>query len=158
MENNYHIYIVTKFQDAIIIDVVNLQHYLWLFHKIKRNWQMLMLFLTTFITFITPFQGTTNAMHVYLKWCYKWFQDRVVKHSCFYNQIKLFNNYNKVKYRRQEHNEKDYEKYNMYRFHGFISNSCKIYYFIGLYCLNTNVMHYFNTEVVCMTFVCKQHE
>jgi hypothetical protein len=31
-------------------------------------------------------------------------------------------------------------------------------YFIGLYYLNTNVMHYLDMEVVCTIFVCKQHE
>jgi hypothetical protein len=31
-----------------------------------------------------------------------------------------------------------------YKLHGFIPNSCEIYYFIGLYNSNTNVMHYFN--------------
>jgi hypothetical protein len=31
-----------------------------------------------------------------------------------------------------------------YKLHGFIPNSCETYYFIGLYILNTNVMHYLN--------------
>jgi hypothetical protein len=82
----------------------------------------------------------------------------VVKNSFFCNQIKLFNNCSKVQYRRQKHNEKDKDKYNMYRFNGFVSNSSEICYFIDLYCLNTNVMHYLNKEVVCIIFVCKQHE
>jgi len=42
-----------------------------------------------------------------------------------------------------------------YRVHGFISNPCKKNYFINLYYLNTNVMHYLNTKVVCTTFMCK---
>ncbi len=46
----------------------------------------------------------------------------------------------------------------IYRLHGFIPNSCKICYFMGLYCLNTNVMHDSNMEIMCMTFVCKQHK
>jgi hypothetical protein len=43
----------------------------------------------------------------------------------------------------------------IYRLHGFISNPCEICYFIGSYCLNMNVMHYLNMEVMCMIFVCK---
>jgi hypothetical protein len=43
----------------------------------------------------------------------------------------------------------------MYKLHGFVPNLCEIYYFMGSYHLHTNVMHYLNTEVVCMTFVCK---
>jgi len=45
----------------------------------------------------------------------------------------------------------------IYKFHGFIPNLCEICYFISSYCFNTNIMHYFKTEVVCMIFVCKQH-
>jgi hypothetical protein len=41
----------------------------------------------------------------------------------------------------------------IYKLHGFIPNLCKIYYFIGSYCLNMNVVHYLNTKVMCMTFV-----
>jgi hypothetical protein len=43
-------------------------------------------------------------------------------------------------------------------FHEFVPNLCKVYYFISSYCLNTNVMHYLSMEVMCTTFVCKQHE
>ncbi len=39
----------------------------------------------------------------------------------------------------------------IYKLHGFIPNQYKIYYFMDSYCLNTNVMHYLNMEVVCMT-------
>jgi len=46
----------------------------------------------------------------------------------------------------------------IYRLHGFIPNQCKIYYFMGSYCLHTNVMHYVNMKVICVTFVCKQYE
>ncbi len=46
----------------------------------------------------------------------------------------------------------------IYRFHGFISNSCEICYFISLCYLNTNVMHYLNLKIVCTIFMCKQHE
>jgi hypothetical protein len=30
--------------------------------------------------------------------------------------------------------------------------------FMGSYHLNTNIMHYLKMEVVCMTFMCEQHE
>jgi hypothetical protein len=43
----------------------------------------------------------------------------------------------------------------IYRLHGFVPNLCEICYFIGLYNLNMNVMHYLNTKVVCMTLMCK---
>jgi hypothetical protein len=43
----------------------------------------------------------------------------------------------------------------IYKLHGFIPNPCEIYYFMGLYHLHTNVMHYLSMEVVCTTFVCK---
>ncbi len=46
----------------------------------------------------------------------------------------------------------------IYRLHGFVSNSCKIYYFMVSYHLNTNVVHYLNSEVMCMIIVYKQHE
>jgi hypothetical protein len=46
----------------------------------------------------------------------------------------------------------------IYMLHEFVPNPCKIYYLIGSYCLNTNVIHYLNTKIVCTTFVCKQHE
>jgi len=46
----------------------------------------------------------------------------------------------------------------IYRLHGFVLNPCKIYSFTGSYHLHTNVMHYLNTKVVCMTFMCKQYE
>jgi len=36
----------------------------------------------------------------------------------------------------------------IYRLCGFIPNLCVICYFIGSYCLNMNVVHYLNTEVV----------
>jgi len=39
-----------------------------------------------------------------------------------------------------------------------IPNPCEIYYFIGLYYLNMNVMHYLNTEVMWISFLCKQHK
>jgi len=45
-------------------------------------------------------------------------------------------------------------KSQIYKLHGFVPNPCKIYYFIGSYCLNMNVVHYLNTKVMCMTFVC----
>jgi len=45
----------------------------------------------------------------------------------------------------------------IYKLHGFISNLCEIYYFIGAYCLNTNVMDYLNMKVMCMIFMYKQH-
>jgi hypothetical protein len=45
-----------------------------------------------------------------------------------------------------------------YRLHGFVTNLCEIYYFRGSYHLHTNVMHYLNMEVVCLTFVCKQYK
>lgn len=35
---------------------------------------------------------------------------------------------------------------------------CEICYFTGLYCVNTNVVHYLNTKVVCVIFMCKQHK
>jgi hypothetical protein len=31
-------------------------------------------------------------------------------------------------------------------------------YFIGLQCVNTNVVHYLDMEVMCMIFIYKQHE
>ncbi len=43
----------------------------------------------------------------------------------------------------------------IYKLHGFVPNPCKIYYFMGSYCLHTNVIHYLNIKVVCMTFMCK---
>jgi hypothetical protein len=46
----------------------------------------------------------------------------------------------------------------IYKLYGFVPNSCKIYYFISLYWLNMNVMHYLNMKVVCTIFMCKQHE
>jgi len=46
----------------------------------------------------------------------------------------------------------------IYRLHGFISNPCKIYYFMGSYYLHTNVIHYLNTKVSSTTFVSKQYE
>jgi len=46
----------------------------------------------------------------------------------------------------------------IYRFHGFIPNLCEICYFMGLYCLYMNVMHYLNMEVVYTTIVCKQYK
>jgi hypothetical protein len=46
----------------------------------------------------------------------------------------------------------------IYKLHGFIPNMCKIYYFISSYWLNTNVVHYLNTEDMCTIFMCKQHE
>jgi len=45
----------------------------------------------------------------------------------------------------------------IYRPYGFLSNLCEICYFMGVYCLNMNVIHYFNMKVVCTTFVCIQH-
>jgi hypothetical protein len=46
----------------------------------------------------------------------------------------------------------------IYKLHGFVPDPCEIYYFIGSYWLNMNVMHYLNTKVMCTIFVCKQHE
>ncbi len=46
----------------------------------------------------------------------------------------------------------------IYKFHGFISNLCEIFYFIYLYCLNKNVVHYVNTKIMCTTFMRKQHD
>jgi hypothetical protein len=46
----------------------------------------------------------------------------------------------------------------IYKLHGFIPNPCENCYFMGSYSLNMNVMHYLNMEVMCTTFVCKQHE
>ncbi len=46
----------------------------------------------------------------------------------------------------------------IYRLHGFIPNPCIICYFIGSYCLNMNVVHYLDTEVMCTSFGSKQHE
>ncbi len=46
----------------------------------------------------------------------------------------------------------------IYRFHGFVSNSCEICYFMVANCLNMNVMHYLNTKIVCVTFVCNEYE
>jgi hypothetical protein len=46
----------------------------------------------------------------------------------------------------------------IYKLHGFVPNLCEICYFMGSYRLHINVMHYLNMEVVCMTFVCKQHK
>jgi hypothetical protein len=43
----------------------------------------------------------------------------------------------------------------IYRLHGFIPNLCEINYFMGLYNLNMNVMHYLNAEVMWTTFMCK---
>ncbi len=43
----------------------------------------------------------------------------------------------------------------IYRLHGFIPNLCEINYFMGLYNLNTNVMHDLNTKVMWMTFLYK---
>jgi hypothetical protein len=45
-----------------------------------------------------------------------------------------------------------------YKLHRFVPNLCKIYYFIGLYCLHTNDMHYLNTKVTCTTFGREQHK
>ncbi len=45
-----------------------------------------------------------------------------------------------------------------YKFHGFIPNMCKVCYFMGLYCLHANLMHYLNIEVMCMTFLSKQYK
>ncbi len=42
----------------------------------------------------------------------------------------------------------------IYRPHGFVPNPCEICYFMGLYCLNMNVMHDSNTKVMCTTFMC----
>ncbi len=39
-----------------------------------------------------------------------------------------------------------------------INHPHKFIGFMGLYCLNMNVMHYLNMEVMCITFVCKQHK
>jgi hypothetical protein len=46
----------------------------------------------------------------------------------------------------------------IYKLHGFVPNLCEIYYFIGSFCLNMNVMHYLNVTVMCTTFMCKQHK
>jgi hypothetical protein len=46
----------------------------------------------------------------------------------------------------------------IYKLYDIVSNLGEICYFIGLYCLNMNVVHYLNMEVVCMIFMCKQHE
>ncbi len=46
----------------------------------------------------------------------------------------------------------------IYMLHEVIPNLCEICYFMSLYHLNTNVMHYLNTKVMCTTFMCKQHE
>jgi hypothetical protein len=46
----------------------------------------------------------------------------------------------------------------IYRLHGFVPIPCKICYFIGLYYLNTNVMHFLNTKVMHMIFLCKQNK
>jgi hypothetical protein len=46
----------------------------------------------------------------------------------------------------------------IYTLPGFVPNPREMYYFMGLYCLHTNVIHYLNMEVVYMTFVCKQHK
>jgi hypothetical protein len=46
----------------------------------------------------------------------------------------------------------------IYRLHGLVPNPCEICYFIGLYYLNMNVVHYLNSEVVCTIFMCKQNE
>jgi len=46
----------------------------------------------------------------------------------------------------------------IYRFHRFVSNLCKICYFMGSYHLHMNVMHYLNMKVMCRTFVYKQYE
>jgi hypothetical protein len=45
-----------------------------------------------------------------------------------------------------------------YKLHGFVPNPYEVYCFVGLYCFNTNVMHYLHMKVMCMIFVCKQHE
>jgi hypothetical protein len=47
-------------------------------------------------------------------------------------------------------------KSQIYKLHRFVL--FEICYFIGLYYLNTNVMHYLNTKIMCMTFLCKQHK
>jgi hypothetical protein len=39
------------------------------------------------------------------------------------------------------------------KFHGFVLNLCEIYYFMDLYCLNMNVVHYLNTKIMCMIFM-----
>jgi hypothetical protein len=39
----------------------------------------------------------------------------------------------------------------IYKFHGFIPNLCKIYYFICSYCLNTNGAHYLKS---CARLLC----
>jgi hypothetical protein len=46
----------------------------------------------------------------------------------------------------------------IYKLHGFVLNLCENCYFISSYCLNMNVVHYLNMKVVCIVFVCKQHE
>ncbi len=46
----------------------------------------------------------------------------------------------------------------IYKLHGFVPNSCEFCYFMGSYCLHTNVMHYLNMEVIYMTFMYKQHK
>jgi hypothetical protein len=46
----------------------------------------------------------------------------------------------------------------IYMLHGFVPNPCEICYFMGLYHLHMNAMHYLNKKVMCMTFVCKQYE
>ncbi len=44
----------------------------------------------------------------------------------------------------------------IYKFHRFIPNPCEICYCVDSYHLNTNVMHYLDTEVMCTTFMCKK--
>ncbi len=46
----------------------------------------------------------------------------------------------------------------IYKLHVVVPYLCEICYLIGLYYLNMNVVHYLNLEVVCTSFMCKQHE
>jgi hypothetical protein len=46
----------------------------------------------------------------------------------------------------------------IYRLHGLIPNLCEICYFVGLYYLNMNVVHYLSMEVMCMTLMFKQYK
>jgi len=48
-----------------------------------------------------------------------------------------------------------YHSSQTYKLHGFLPNLLK---YVISYCLKPNVMHYLNTKVVCMTFVCKKHK
>ncbi len=42
----------------------------------------------------------------------------------------------------------------IYKLHGFIPNLCEICYFMGVYPLNMNVMHYLNTKDCVHIFMC----